>query len=66
MTATPAPQPTQTAAYLRSLASRGARQHIGLCQTDLDQLIAGAGLIELAYPQRTALVAAVERVWGDE
>lgn len=57
---TPAPQPTQIAACLRELAARGARYHLGLCRTDLDMLIAGAGLIDLAYSRPTALVVEVE------
>lgn len=64
MTSAP-PQPTPTAtsvaAYLRDLAARGARRHIGLCRTDLDMIIAAAGLIELAFAPRTSLVAEVER-----
>lgn len=55
------PTPAVVAAYLRDLAARGDRHPIGLCRTDLDMLIAAAGLLELAYAPRTALVAAVGR-----
>lgn len=59
-----APIPQEVSAYLRDLAARGARYHLGLCATDLTMLIAGAGLIEIAFPRQAALVAEVEGANG--
>lgn len=58
--ASPTPTAASIAAYLRDLAARGARRHIGLCRTDLDMIIAAAGLIELAYAKRVPMVAEVD------